>query len=172
MATTNYEVGIRFEQEVVYEWIPSLCSLCKQVGHVVKNCSYTKKQVWKPKNQPEPIPQVSKPTEFPSLTDPIVARSPTIVAHTSNNGRIQSTNAKENDDWSIVTRSMKICMTKGVILGLTRKKSNYQVEVSSGSTPILRITKLHIIKLSTLKETRLTKITSENKSRALNIPEG
>ncbi|XP_021762901.1 uncharacterized protein LOC110727631 [Chenopodium quinoa] len=42
------EIGTSIQQQVVYEWNPVKCDVCKNMGHEVKDCRKGKK-VWKPK---------------------------------------------------------------------------------------------------------------------------
>ncbi|XP_062086218.1 uncharacterized protein LOC133792330 [Humulus lupulus] len=43
------ERGQLVEQSVEYEWIPSKCSACTQLGHIVANCNKEKGVVWRKK---------------------------------------------------------------------------------------------------------------------------
>ncbi|KAM6582514.1 hypothetical protein CsatB_009516 [Cannabis sativa] len=41
------------EQGVEYEWLPSRCSACANLGHILANCNREKKFVWKRKSEAE-----------------------------------------------------------------------------------------------------------------------
>ncbi|KAL9227984.1 hypothetical protein vseg_003612 [Gypsophila vaccaria] len=87
------EVGIVQTVEVIYEWKPITCNLCKGMGHAGEECRKTKPakpkkppvkrqtQVWKPvtkpteinkevaKDQPDPIPTIPEKTEIRRETE-------------------------------------------------------------------------------------------------------
>ncbi|XP_062114706.1 uncharacterized protein LOC133825825 [Humulus lupulus] len=47
------ERGQLVEQSVEYEWLPSKCAVCAQLGHIVANCNKEKGVVWKKKTSVE-----------------------------------------------------------------------------------------------------------------------
>ncbi|XP_062086251.1 uncharacterized protein LOC133792368 [Humulus lupulus] len=45
------ERGQLMEQAIEYEWLPTRCSCCKNLGHIATSCRFTKETVWKPKQK-------------------------------------------------------------------------------------------------------------------------
>ncbi|XP_062098929.1 uncharacterized protein LOC133804790 [Humulus lupulus] len=45
------ELSQLMEQAIEYEWLPTRCSCCKNLGHTATSCKYTQEAVWKPKQK-------------------------------------------------------------------------------------------------------------------------
>ncbi|XP_062115077.1 uncharacterized protein LOC133829254 [Humulus lupulus] len=45
------ERGQLMEQAIEYEWLPTRCSCCKNLGHTATSCRFSKETVWKPKQK-------------------------------------------------------------------------------------------------------------------------